>query len=191
MERENSVSDNLIQPHGGELINPLVDERRAEELKAESRDWPSWDLTPRQICDLELLLNGGFSPLTGFMGREDHESVCEKMRLADGTLWPIPITLDVGDALAEKLQRGMSLALRDPEGVMLAVLKVEEVWKPDRKSEARRVFGSDDTAHPAVNHLLNESHAHYVGGSLEGIQLPGHYDFLLKILKSLLWPHHM
>ena len=87
----------LIAPHGGTLVNPIVDAARAEEIKKASRDWPSWDLTPRQLCDLELILNGGFSPLTGFLGKADYERVVAEMRLADGTLWPMPITLDVDD----------------------------------------------------------------------------------------------
>ena len=79
----------LVEPHGGTLQNLIVSDEQREKLQAESRDWPSWDLTSRQLCDLELLLNGGFSPLTGFMGRADYDKVCESMRLADGTLWPI------------------------------------------------------------------------------------------------------
>ena len=169
--------DNLIEAHGGELVNLVASAERAEEMKAASREWPSWDLTPRQICDLELLLSGGFSPLTGFMNRADHEAVCQTMRLADGTLWPIPITLDVSDELAGKLERGQTLALRDPEGVMIAALHVEEIWQPDRTAEAKQVYGSTDTRHPAVNYLENHSGTHYVGGRVEGAQLPVHYDF--------------
>jgi len=171
------MTRNLIQPHGGELIDLLVDQNRSEELKAASKDWPSWDLTPRQICDLELLVNGGFSPLKGFMGRADYEGVCKEMRLADGTLWPMPITLDVSDEIAAQLERGSNLALRDPEGVMLAALHVEEVWKPDLETEAEQVFGTGDTKHPAVKHLKEQSHKNYVAGNIAGIQLPFHYDF--------------
>ncbi len=119
------MADHLITPHGGTLVDLIVDPERAAELKTESADWPSWDLTERQLCDLELLLNGGFSPLRGFLGRDDYERVCAEMRLADGTLWPIPITLDVTDEVAQGLETGSRLALRDPEGVMLAVLTVE------------------------------------------------------------------
>src|SRR5210317_1874039 len=111
------MHSNLISPHGDKLINLIVDEKRAEQLKALSRDWPSWDLTPRQIYDLELLANGGFSPLEGFLCRNDYESVCEKMRLADGTIWPIPIMLDVPEQVAKDLNTGSTLALRDPEGI--------------------------------------------------------------------------
>src|SRR5271163_2198502 len=87
-------TSHLIAPHGGELVQLQVPAARAAELKAQSKDWPSWDLTARQLCDLELLMSGGFSPLRGFMNRADYEGVCKDMRLADGTLWPMPITLD-------------------------------------------------------------------------------------------------
>ena len=158
-------------------MNLLVDADRARELSSHSREWPSWDLTPRQLCDLELVLNGGFSPLTGFMTRADYEPVCERVRLADGTLWPIPVTLDVPESVAQDLGTGDTLALRDPEGVMLAALCVEDVWKPDRIAEAESVFGSTNREHPGIAHLLEGTNDYYVGGTLEGIQLPAHYDF--------------
>jgi len=169
--------DHLIAPHGGTLVDLIAPPERAAELKAASRDWPSWDLTPRQFCDLELLLNGAFSPLTGFMGRADHDAVAAGMRLADGTLWPIPITLDLPRELAGQLAAGRSLALRDPEGVMLAALAVAEIWEPDREAAARAVFGTADRKHPGVAHLLDRTHPVFVGGRLEGLQLPVHYDF--------------
>ncbi|HZZ14709.1 MAG TPA: hypothetical protein VFE08_01980, partial [Candidatus Sulfotelmatobacter sp.] len=136
-------TSHLIPPHGGELVQLIAQPEKSAELKAHSKDWPSWDLTARQLCDLELLLTGGFSPLRGFMTRADYEGVCNNMRLADGTLWPMPVTLDVTEEFARKLTPGTSkVALRDPEGVMLAVLNVEEVWQADRKAEAKAVFGS-------------------------------------------------
>jgi sulfate adenylyltransferase len=163
------------------LLDLVVSEARAQELKEASRDWPSWDLTERQICDLELLLNGGFSPLRGFMGREAYEGVVSDMRLADGTLWPIPITLDVKEAFVEKLSEGDTVALRDPEGVMIAVLHVDDVWTPDPRREAEAVFGSETEAaleeHPGARYLLTRSNPVYVGGRVEGLQLPAHYDF--------------
>jgi sulfate adenylyltransferase len=158
-------------------VNLLVDEARALELRAGATDWPSWDLTARQVCDLELLLNGGFSPLRGFMTEQDYRSVCADVRLTDGTLWPMPITLDVDDATAEQLEAGSTLALRDAEGVMLAALHVEDVYQPDREAEAERVFGSRNAEHPGVDHLLRHSNPWYVGGTIEGLQTPEHHDF--------------
>ncbi len=171
-------TSHLIPPHGGQLINLILDREEAVDTKAASRDFPSWDLTPRQVCDLELLLNGGFSPLTGFMNKADYESVCSGMQLASGLLWPMPITLDVSEAFAKTLTPGSTkIALRDAEGVMIAILHVEDVWQPDRAAEAKAVFNSTSNAHPGVAYLMNRSHPVYVGGRLEGLQLPSHYDF--------------
>ncbi|MGB6847130.1 MAG: bifunctional sulfate adenylyltransferase/adenylylsulfate kinase [Thermoanaerobaculia bacterium] len=170
--------DHLNPPHGGTLVDLLVDDERRAELKEASLEWPSWDLTPRQICDLELLMNGGFSPLTGFLGQADYESVCENMRLADGTLWPIPISLDVTEEVADKLEKGKPLALRDPEGTMLAVLTVDDVWKLDRETKAQAVYGTLDRKHPGVAHLFERTNNIAVGGRVEGIELPPHYDFV-------------
>ncbi len=167
-----------IAPHGGELINLIVEPGRAAELKGHSKEWPSWDLTARQVCDVELLLSGGFSPLRGFMNRADFEGVCQDMRLSSGTLWPMPITLDVTEEFAKSLKPGSSkVALRDGEGVMLAVLNVEEVWQPDRAAEAKSVFGTTSKAHPGANYAINLAKPWYVGGKLEGLQMPAHYDF--------------
>ena len=171
------VASNLIQPHGGQLTDLMVDDATAEELKTESRDLPSFTLQPRHLCDLELLLNGGFSPLGGFMGQADYERVCSEMRLADGTLWPMPITLDVDGDTAEAAQAAGRLALRDVEGVMLAVLTVGDVWEPDSAAEAESVFASLDPDHPGVGHLLHNTARFYLGGSVQGLQLPVHYDF--------------
>jgi len=171
-------SSHLIPPHGGELANLIAQPERGIELKAHSKEWPSWDLTARQACDLELLMSGGFSPLRGFMTRADYEGVCDNMRLASGVLWPIPITLDVTEQFAKSLKPGSSkVALRDAEGVMLAVLHVEDVWQPDKKAEAESVFQSTSHAHPGVDYLLNKAHPWYVGGRIEGVQAPAHYDF--------------
>jgi len=168
----------LIPPHGGTLINLVVDPQRAAELKRRSKDWPSWDLTPRQLCDLELLANGGFSPLRGFLSKADYESVCANMRLQDGTVWPIPIVLDVSEQLARSLQPGSTVALRDPEGVMLAALHVQDIWQPDRQKEAEQVFGTTNREHPGVQYLLEQTNPYYIGGQLECLQLPNHYDFV-------------
>ena len=149
----------------------------AQKLKLEAADLPSWDLTPRQICDLELLMNGGFNPLKGFLGEADYNSVVESMRLADGTLWPMPITLDVSQHYADSIADGQDIALRDQEGVILAIMSVSDSWTPDKAREAEKVFGADDSAHPAVNYLHNTAGPVYLGGPITGIQQPVHYDF--------------
>ncbi len=171
------MSDHLIEPHNGTLVDLLVDEQEAEQLKKESEQWLSWDLTQRQICDLELLMHGGFSPLQGFMNQADYESVCKNMRLNDGTLWPLPITLDIDEETAQNLNQGDKLALRDSEGVMLAALCVEDLWQPDLTAEARQVFNTEDKEHPGVANLLQNTNPWYVGGRVLGIESPRHYDF--------------
>ena len=172
-----ATTSHLIAPHGGTLVNLLVSPERAAEMKNESRDWKSWDLSGRQACDLEMLINGGFSPLTGFMKRADYDRVCSDMRLADGTLWPIPIVLDVKEEFAKSLKVGEKIALRDAEGVMLATLTVEELWQPDHLKEVQAVYGSTNPEHPGVDHVLTRTNSWYVGGKVEGLQSPSHYDF--------------
>jgi len=170
--------NHLVPPHGGELIDLILDKDGAAETKAQSRDFPSWDLTARQACDLELLLSGGFSPLRGFMNKADYEGVCSDMKLTSGLLWPIPITLDITEAFAKTLTAGSSkIALRDGEGVMIAILHVEDVWQPDRPAEAQAVFATTSPVHPGVSYLLNKANPWYAGGRLEGLQAPSHYDF--------------
>ncbi len=171
-------TSHLIAPHGGDLVELIVSKDKAAELKAQSREFPSWDLTPRQVCDLELLMSGGFSPLRGFMNRADYEGVSQNMRLTSGVLWPIPITLDVKEEFAKTLKPGSSkVALRDAEGVMLAVLHVEDVWQPDLKAEADAVFKSTSAAHPGANYTMSKGNSWYVGGRVEGVEAPHHYDF--------------
>jgi len=149
----------------------------AQKLKVEAAHLPSWDLTARQICDLELLMNGGFNPLKGFMSEEDYNGVVDNMRLSDGALWPIPINLDVSEKFAEGVEEGQDIALRDQEGVILAILSITDKWIPNKAHEAEKVFGADDLAHPAVNYLHNTAGPVYLGGPITGIQQPVHYDF--------------
>ena len=147
------------------------------DLKQRGATLPSWDLSPRQICDLELILNRGFYPLTGFLSQADYESVLQDMRLADGSLWPMPITLDVTAPFADELIVGDELALRDQEGVILAIMTISDKWVPDKAREAEQVFGADDMAHPAVAYLHNQAGDVYLGGQIKGLQPPTHYDF--------------
>jgi sulfate adenylyltransferase len=142
----------------------FVSADQTQALKVEAGSMPSWDLTARQACDLELLMNGGFFPLKGFNSQADYEGVVDKMRLADGTLWPMPITLDVSEKFAEGVAPGTRIALRDAEGVILAVMTVSDKWTPNKAHEATQVFGADDLAHPAVNYLHNVAGPIYLGG---------------------------
>ena len=137
----------------------------------------SWDLTERQLCDIELILNGAFSPLEGFLNQDDYDAVVSGMRLTSGVLWPMPITLDVTEEFAADLKSGDKVALRDLEGVILATLEVGDIWTPDKAAEAKGVFGTTDEKHPAVHFLNNIAGPVYVGGKLTGIEAPTHYDF--------------
>jgi sulfate adenylyltransferase len=169
--------DFFIPPHGGHLVNLVLDPDQAEAVKTESQHFPSLTLRQRQLCDLELLMNGAFSPLTGFMGQADYESVVDNMALADGTTWPIPIVLDVSEAFASKLEKGTRVALRDGEGFMPAVLTVQDIWRPDQGREVERVYGTTSELHPGVRYIKECVHPVYVSGRVEGIQPPTHYDF--------------
>jgi sulfate adenylyltransferase len=156
----------------------LASPQRAEMIKADSLKFKSFTLDPRQLCDLELLLTRAYAPLAGFMGQEDFESVLEAMRLADGTLWPLPVSLDVPDALAEKLEIGEKLALRDGEGFMLAVLTVGSLFKVDPVRAARAIFATDEVqSHPGAVAYMSDAKPYKAGGQLEGLALPGHCDY--------------
>jgi len=167
----------LKDPHGGVLKNLYLDEAGVKQEKARARDLPSWDLNMRQLCDIEMLLNGAFSPLEGFLGEVDYRRVLSDMRLASGVLWPMPITLDVTPAFAEKLKQGDTIALRDGEGVLIATMEISSVYRPDRDVEAQAVFGTTDLKHPGVSYLKNRTNEVYLGGKLRGVETPGHYDF--------------
>jgi sulfate adenylyltransferase len=169
--------DHLIKPYGDVLQNLVVDQTQASVLKTEAQRFSSITLSQRQLCDLELLMNGAFSPLRGFMAQDIYEGVLQEMRLPQGLPWSIPINLDVPDAVAKKLERGARLGLCDPEGFMLAVLNVENVWKPDKKHEAELVYATTSMTHPGVQYLYEQVHDTYVGGEVVGIQMPVHYDF--------------
>ena len=170
-------NEKLIEPHGGEPVDLLVEPERAVILKKLSLNIPDITLSERQLCDFELLATGAFSPLKGFMRRPDYESVLDRMRLQDNTLWPFPICLDISEKTAHSLEVGQSVAIRDPEGFLLGLLNVEEIWPIDKKKEAEMVFGTTDVAHPGVDHLFNQSGSYYVGGSIDVTSLPLHFDF--------------
>ncbi|MEF3168241.1 MAG: bifunctional sulfate adenylyltransferase/adenylylsulfate kinase [Deltaproteobacteria bacterium] len=172
-----STIHGLPLPHGGVLCDLLASPDEALKLREKSVAYPSIDLDARQVSDLELLVSGGFSPLKGYMGRADYENVLEEMRLADGTLWPLPVVLAVSEKTAERLAPGTRAALRDPEGFMLAVLDVEEIWRPDRKLEARKLYSTDELTHPGVARILEDEGPVLVSGPVTGLSLPMHFDY--------------
>src|SRR5690242_13544955 len=171
------AADRLIAPHGGTLKELYLPPADAAALDGRIGSLPSLTLNTRQLCDLELLLSGAFSPLEGFLGRSDYNAVVQDMRLADGTLWPMPITLDVEGAFSADLSHGVEVVLRDTGGVPLALLEVQDIYWPDRLHEALRVFGTSDRTHPGVAELLDRTGPVYLGGRVRGLQPPAHPDF--------------
>ena len=169
--------DHLIKPYKGKLINLVLDEAEAERIRQESETYPAITLSQRQQCDLELLICGALSPLTGFMNQQDYDSVIDNACLCDGTVWPIPYCLDLTDEQASEINVGDKIALRDVEGFMPAVITVESIWNPDKLKEADKVFGTTDIEHPGVDYLLNFTGNTYIGGRVDAVQLPFHYDF--------------
>ncbi|CAN8100600.1 unnamed protein product [Discula destructiva] len=169
-------------PHGGILKDLLArDASRHDELAAEAETLTAVVLTERQLCDLELILNGGFSPLEGFMNQKDYDGVVKENRLADGALFSMPITLDLSKAEIDEfaLTPGKRVTLRDfRDDRNLAILTIEDIYKPDKVLEAKEVFGSDDELHPAVKYLFRTAGEYYVGGKLEAVSRLQHYDFV-------------
>lgn len=143
-----------IAAHGGTLVNRVVEGPLAEKLRAEAASLPSLTLSAKQSCDLEMIGIGAFSPLTGFMGSEDFRRVCTEMRLADGTVWPIPILLAVSKDQAPAV--GARIALKAPNGVLQGIITVEEVFDHDKALEIPNVFGTEDEAHPGVKQVMEE-----------------------------------
>jgi sulfate adenylyltransferase len=142
------------RPHGGQLVDRFVPREEASAFRAEAASLPSLPLTRRDHCDLELLANGGFSPLTGFMREEDYRSSVTTAHLANGLVWSIPIALAVEEEIARSLRPGWHLALRDPDCGLAGTIEVEEIYKVDPTLEAREVFRTTDPAHPGVAALL-------------------------------------
>lgn len=159
------------------INNLIVETNQCDSLKKEANYLLSWQLSDRQLCDLELLLNGGFTPLTGFMNKTDYNSVLEEMRLKDGSIWPMPITLDITEEFEKKIKDKKRITLRDKEGFALAVMNIDDIWKPDLEMEGELVYGTNDRNHPALDYLHNIGNKIYIGGKLEGISLPRHFDY--------------
>ena len=155
----------------------IINEERQAMLKELSGSMADVILNDRHLCDFELIATGVLSPLTGFMRQMDYESVLDRMRLESGELWPIPICLDIPESLALTLEVGQSVALRDQEGFLLAIMDVQDIWPLDIEKEAMAVYGTLDKKHPGVDYLYNKSGKYYIGGELQVLSLPIHSDF--------------
>jgi len=164
----------IIEPYGGELVNLLVSEGEREEWLEKANQYPSHQLTDRSLHDLELLAVGGFSPLTTFMGEDDYNGVLADMRLANGTLFPIPITLTIQKEVLPS--RGEWITLRDSRNYIIAVMRIEEVFRWDPIEEATQVLGSTDHRHPLVSEMEQWGDL-CISGELRVINLPIYYDF--------------
>jgi len=159
------VSETIL-PHGGVLVNRIVtDEGEREALLSEAANYPSVVVDDWALSDIDLIGNGAFSPLTGFMRREDYLSVVENMRLKDGTVWSLPIVLPLTEEQAKGLNHGDRLALKGPDGKIYAVLDVKEIYRPDKLKEAELVYKTNETAHPGVKKMMERPEV-YAGGPI-------------------------
>src|ERR687892_2091165 len=173
MSRGNKAAS-LITPYGGRLVNLLVSEEEGKELVAKASRFPSIQLSPRSLCDLELLAVGAFSPLDRFMGKEDYDRVLAEMRLEDGTLFPIPITLPV--ASLSGLEKGKEIGLRNAQNELIALMTIDEIYQWELARETAAVLGSNDPRHPLIPEMQTWGKT-YVSGPLRVFQLPKRYVF--------------
>ena len=134
-------------------------------------------LTDRQLCDLEMIMSKAFYPLDGFIGEDDYYSVLDNMRLVNGSLWPIPIILDISKQFSNEVSINHKIILKDKEGFSLAEMKISDIWEPNKKIEAEKVYGTLDESHPGVDYLLNQTDSIYIGGSIKCIESIHHYDY--------------
>jgi len=164
----------LIPPYGRRLINLMVSAEEREDLVRRANELPSIQLSPRSLCDLELLATGAFSPLDRYMGQEDYRRVLEEMRLHSGYVFPIPVTLPVEPSAAVRLDT--AVALRSQKNEILAVMTIDEIYEWDRVEVSQKVFGTQDLRHPLVAEMHRWGRVN-VSGPLQVVQLPHHYDF--------------
>ncbi|MBB72264.1 MAG: adenylyl-sulfate kinase [Legionellales bacterium] len=167
-----------MQAHGGQLKDSFLSIAEVEDWKPALQEMPSWYLTDWQLCDIKLLMSGGFSPLDGFLTKADYGSVLTDMRLTNGLFWPMPVTLDVTAVFAKDITIDSYIALRNQEGLLLAIMQVSDCWQPDKVREAQHLYGTTDESHPGVFRLNHYTGDTYVGGKLLSVQLPKTPDFI-------------
>ncbi len=167
----------MIEPHGKTLVSFHLSADELSEYSELSNKTASLTLSLKQQCDLEMIVNGAFSPLSTFNNQKDYEEILLNNRLSNGLVWPIPIVLDVPDQFLKSLDKNEYISLRNAEGFLLAILKVNEFWAPDKKEEANSVFKSNDPNHPGVDYLFNHTNNNYISGELVPIQSNKYFDF--------------
>ena len=167
----------MIEPHGKTLVSFHLSADQLSEYSELSNKTASLTLSLKQQCDLEMISNGAFSPLSTFNNQKDYEEILLNNKLSNGLVWPIPIVLDVPDQFLKSLDKNEYISLRNAEGFLLAILKVNEFWAPDKKEEANSVFKSNDPNHPGVDYLFNHTNNNYISGELVPIQSNKYFDF--------------
>ncbi|MFX1537063.1 MAG: sulfate adenylyltransferase, partial [Promethearchaeota archaeon] len=170
-----SSSENLIPPHGGKLINRLVDKETGIKLMEKATNYLKLPLDARGLADLECIATGIYSPLTGFLDEKDYHRVVKEMRLSNGTVWPIPVTLGVNKAFSNNLEENTEFALTWKNEI-LAIMTISSIYHPDKKEETKKVYGTDDPAHPGVAAVFDSGET-YLGGSIQLIKPVPHNDF--------------
>lgn len=167
----------MIKPHGETLVSFHLSADELSEYSELSNNISSLTLSLKQQCDLEMISNGAFSPLSTFNNQKDYEEILLNNKLSNGLVWPIPIVLDVPDQFLKSLDKNEYISLRNTEGFLLAILKVKEFWAPNKKEEANLVFKSNDPNHPGVDYLFNHTNNNYISGELVPIQENKYFDF--------------
>ena len=178
---------NLITPYGGSLVDLLVKGKDREDLLQKAVDLPSFQISERAICDLELLATGAFSPLDRFMNESDYLGVLNDMKLSDGTMFPMPVTLSLNEEELEKekVRIGSSIVLRSLTNDILAILEVDDIYAWDLEEVSLKVFGTTDDKHPIVKEMLNWGNRN-LSGVLKVVNLPAHHDFYDYRMLSLI-----
>ena len=167
----------MIDPHGNKLVSFHLSKGELEEYSELSNTISSLTLSLKQQCDLEMILNGAFSPLLTFNNQKDYEEILLNNKLLNGVIWPIPIVLDVPNDFLKALDKNEHISLRNAEGFLLAILKVREFWSPNKKDEANSVYKTIDENHPGVDYLFNHTNSNYISGELIPIQSNKYFDF--------------
>ena len=167
----------MIDPHGNKLVSFHLSKGELEEYSELSNTISSLTLSLKQQCDLEMILNGAFSPLLTFNNQKDYEEILLNNKLLNGVIWPIPIVLDVPNDFLKALDKNDHISLRNTEGFLLAILKVREFWSPNKKDEANSIFKTIDENHPGVDYLFNHTNSNYISGELIPIQSNKYFDF--------------